>query len=172
RDHKDWKRPESKPSKEDDWIDEEIENLKASKKEQQRDRDPEETAGTRMKPPKFRNSLIGDTHLINNRFELEDLNTANGIGDVKIDLSKAIIPEGVSTIVISGLIGDVDIYMPSDLEVSVTGSVIFGELEVLGHKQGGFNRQMNVATKGYEQAERKVNISISVFIGDVDVRYI
>ncbi|HET7627529.1 MAG TPA: cell wall-active antibiotics response protein LiaF [Bacillales bacterium] len=153
-----------KPSAEKDWIDEEIEHL--------REEGDSSASGTRMKPPRFRNSLIGDTHLLSDRFELEDFNAANGIGDVKIDLSKAIIPEGESTIAISGLIGDVDIYIPSDLEVSVAGSIIFGDLEVLGHRQGGFNRQMNVTTKRYEQAARKVKISVSVLIGDVDVRRI
>jgi lia operon protein LiaF len=153
---------------EEDWIDEEIETLR---REQQKKKEFDEPC-TRMKTPRFRNSLIGDLHLTKQRFELDDMNMANGIGDVKIDLSKAIIPEGESTIAISGLIGDIDIYVPYDLEASVAGSVTFGELEVLGNKQSGISRQLNLETKGYRQADRKVKISVSVFIGDIDVRYI
>ncbi|HEX7063733.1 MAG TPA: cell wall-active antibiotics response protein LiaF [Bacillales bacterium] len=171
---------------EKDWLDEEIEKLhqdqkqprddtvesekkeKADRTEKQQENGPTVT----FKQPEFRSSLIGDFRLMNSRFELDDLNLSNFIGDVKIDLSKAIIPEGVSTLAISGFIGDVDIYVPYDLDVSVSTSVTVGNLDVLGHKQGGFNRQIFLATKDYPQSSRKVKISISVFIGDVDVRFL
>lgn len=58
-------------------------------------------------------------------FDLNDLNVSGFIGDIKIDLSKAMIPEGESTIVISGVIGNVDIYVPSDLEVAVRLSCFY-----------------------------------------------
>lgn len=161
---------------EEDWLDEEIEKLKRERerteepKFSEKQHEPEGDGEVRFKTPRFRNSFIGDFHLMNNRFELDDMNISYGIGDVKIDLSKAIIPEGESTIVISGLIGDVDIYVPYDLDVSVNASATFGELKVLGYKQGGVNRQINLSTKGYEDASRRIKISISTFIGDVDVR--
>lgn len=166
-----------------DWLDDEIDALqeeherkKRTNEENERknrsNREYDDPADVRLKAPKFRSSVMGDLHLRNHRFELEDMNLASGIGDVKIDLSKAIIPEGESTIAISGLIGDVDIYVPYDLDVAVAGSVTLGELKVLGHKQGGFNRQINMATRSYEQAERKVKISVSIFIGDIDVRHL
>lgn len=155
-----------------DWLDAEIDALQEESQRKRRSNDEYEPADIRLKTPKFRSSIVGDLHLINHRFELEDINLSSGIGDVKIDLSKAIIPEGESTIAISGLIGDVDIYVPYDLDVAVAGSVTLGDLKVLGHKQGGFNRQINMATRGYEQADRKVKISASIFIGDIDVRHL
>ena len=57
-------------------------------------------------------------------FELNDLNVSGFIGDVKIDLSKAMIPEGESTMTISGVIGNVDVYVPPDIEVSVSSSAL------------------------------------------------
>lgn len=155
-----------------DWLDDEIDALKEENQRKKRSPCDDDPADIRLKTPKFRNPIVGDLHLLNARFELEDLNLSSGIGDVKIDLSKAIIPEGESTIVISSLIGDVDIYVPYDLNVTVAGSVTFGELKILGHKQGGINRQLNMATSGYEQADRKVKISVSIFIGDIDVRHL
>ncbi|WP_420825889.1 cell wall-active antibiotics response protein LiaF [Scopulibacillus daqui] len=153
----------------DDWIDEEIENLE---KEQYQNPENNDDPVIIVKTPEFRGSLIGDLRLINHRYELKDMNLSYGIGDNKIDLSKAIIHEGENTIVISGLIGDVDIYIPYDLDVSVAASVTIGNVEVLGYKMGGLNRQINVETKGYETATRKVKISISNFIGDIDVRHL
>ncbi len=122
--------------------------------------------------PTFRNSLIGSLHLINSRFELDDMNITFGIGDVKIDLSKAIIPEGVSSIVISGIVGDVDIYVPYDLDVSVAAAVTAGGIEVLGYKQSGLNRQMHLESPSFKQSTRKVKISVSILIGDIDVRHL
>lgn len=157
---------------EDDWIDEEIERLHREHRKKKKQPEDDGDSTVQFKSPRFRNSLIGDFHLLNSRFELDDMNISYGIGDVKIDLSKAIIPEGESTIVISGLIGDVDIYVPYDLDVSVNATVTFGELEILGYKQGGINRQISLATKEYEHASRKIKVSISSFIGDVDVRFL
>lgn len=157
-----------------DWLDEEIEQLnKQQQKEKQQSTDEFRQEGHfRVKTPKYHSSLIGDMHLMSHRFELNDMNFSYGIGDVKIDLSKAIIPEGESTVVISGLIGDVDIYIPYDLQVSISASATIGDLEILGYKQSGFNRQIHLSTNDYELARRKVKISVSSFIGDIDVRYI
>lgn len=126
----------------------------------------------RPKPARTHHSFIGDLRLLNQQFELNDMNISYSIGDVKIDLSKAIIPEGESVIAISGIIGDVDIYVPHDLDVAVTSAVTLGNFDVLGYKQSGVNRQIELATKGYQQSSRRVKISVSLFIGDVDVRFL
>ncbi|TCP58007.1 lia operon protein LiaF [Tumebacillus sp. BK434] len=118
----------------------------------------------------FSGSLVGTLRMLNHPFDLDGLNVSYGVCDVKIDLSKAILPEGETTIVIAALIGDIDIYVPYDLDVSVAASVSAGNLEVLGTKQGGLNCQMEKTSPGYSSASRKVKISISVLLGDVDVR--
>ncbi|MBA4494151.1 cell wall-active antibiotics response protein LiaF [Paenactinomyces guangxiensis] len=125
-----------------------------------------------FKTPLFRSSAVGHLYMINRRFELTDMNMSYAISDVKIDLSKAIIPEGENTIVISGLIGNVDIYIPDDLDVSIAATVTAGYLDVPGFKQGGVNRQVQLATKGFDQARRRVKISVSMLFGDIGVRYL
>ena len=66
--------------------------------------DGKQTAG----PPQL---FIGELRMMKDPFELNDLNVSGFIGDVKIDLSKAMIPEGESTMTISGVIGNVDVYV-------------------------------------------------------------
>jgi lia operon protein LiaF len=119
-----------------------------------------------------RRSFIGDLYLMHHQFELENMNVWHGIGDVKIDLSKAMIPEGETVLVINGWIGDIDIYIPYDVDVSVHASVTFGELEVLNRRQGGLGRQLSVATKDYPDSTRRVKIILSLLIGDIDVRFL
>lgn len=122
--------------------------------------------------PSFRSSFIGDYTLLGERFELKDMNIRNGIGDIKIDLSKGIIPEGETVIIINGVIGDIDIYIPYDLDVSVQAVVTIGELNVLENRQSGINRNIFIETKEYKQSSRRVKLVLSLFIGDIDVRYV
>ncbi|MGA9172980.1 MAG: cell wall-active antibiotics response protein LiaF [Thermoactinomyces sp.] len=128
------------------------------------------TEHAQYKIPFFLSSVIGHLYLIDRRYEFNDINVSYGICDVKIDLSKAIIPEGVNSIVISGLIGNVDIYVPDDLDVSIAATVGAGYLDVPGLKQGGAGRQVQLTTKGYEQSRRKMKISVSLLFGDIGVR--
>lgn len=121
---------------------------------------------------KIRRSLIGEYHLLNQRFELEDLTISHGIGDVKIDLTKAIISEGETVIVINGWIGDIDIYVPYDLDVAVHANVTIGDLEVLGDRQSGISRSLMTKTETYTTSSKKVKLVLSLLIGDIDVRYL
>lgn len=122
--------------------------------------------------PEYRSSLFGDFYLTQGRYELNDLHIWHGIGDVKIDLSRALIPDEETLLIINGWIGDVTIYVPVDLPVSVTVEVKIGDIEVFGHRQGGLQRHAKITSKEYPQATRKVKIIVSLLIGDIDVRYI
>ncbi|MEC1259662.1 cell wall-active antibiotics response protein LiaF [Bacillus swezeyi] len=116
--------------------------------------------------------FFGDVKLMKKPFDLNDLNISGFIGDVKIDLSKAIISDEENTIVITGLIGDVDIYIPSDLDVSISSSAFIGDIDIIGDRKSGIGNQIYTESENYEQSARRVKISISLFIGDVDVRFI
>lgn len=116
-------------------------------------------------------SLLGD-FILRHRFELNDMRISNGLGDVKIDLSQAIIPHGDTTIEIFAGLGDVQLYIPYDLDVSVEASVLLGTLDVLNYKQDGFTRRTQTKSVRYDEATRRVNILVTLGLGDVDVRYV
>ncbi|MGO4887326.1 cell wall-active antibiotics response protein LiaF [Anaerobacillus sp. MEB173] len=165
----------------DDFKDVEKYSYKTSPEEKDRDEkvtDPrkeieiEYESKKSVGTPQIKSSLIGDLNLMGNRYELNDMNIWHGIGDVKIDLSKAIISQGETVLVVNGWIGDIDIYIPYDLDVSVNATVTIGDLEVLNYKQGGLNRNITLSTKEYKQSSRRVKIILSLFIGDIDVRYV
>ncbi|MBO8171562.1 MAG: hypothetical protein H0Z33_06720 [Bacillaceae bacterium] len=182
--------PEPNLEPENDPIDQEIEKIRQEnlKKDPQhqvelhtpsRDQSHSEQTnrektyrGKETTTPTFKSSLLGDFHLMNQRFELKDMNIWHGIGDVKIDLSKALIAEGETVLIINGWIGDIDIYIPYDLDVSVNATVTVGDLDILGYQQGGINRHIAVSTRDYQTSTRRVKIMLSLFIGDIDVRYI
>lgn len=134
--------------------------------------DPGYQFGGILSPKESRSSLIGDFYLTSGRFELESLYIWNGIGDVVIDLSRALIQEEDAFLVVKGWVGDVTIYVPVDLPVSVSAEVTLGDLDVFGHRQGGVSRCVVMRSENFEQAPQKVNINISLLVGDIDVKYI
>ncbi|MBJ3766490.1 LiaRS two-component regulatory system accessory protein LiaF [Bacillus subtilis] len=125
-----------------------------------------------VKHTDMRSFFIGELQMMKQPFDLNDLNVSGFIGDIKIDLSKAMIPEGESTIVISGVIGNVDIYVPSDLEVAVSSAVFIGDINLIGSKKSGLSTKVYAASTDFSESKRRVKVSVSLFIGDVDVKYV
>ena len=126
----------------------------------------------RILTPQKKHTLIGSCILSGSRWELRDLDIWHGIGEVKIDLSRANIPENKSTIIINGWIGDVDIFVPYDLEVSIIARVGVGEIKIFGNKESGLNRSTAVETNGYHKEIKRVEIIVNLFVGDIDVNYL
>lgn len=126
----------------------------------------------RFLTPQKKHTLIGSCLLTGSRWELRDLDIWYGIGEVKIDLSRANIPENKSTIIINGWIGDVDIFVPYDLDVSIIARVGVGEIKIFGNKESGLNRSTAVETNGYHKEIKRVEIVVNLFVGDIDVNYL
>jgi lia operon protein LiaF len=120
--------------------------------------------------PTMRRSFIGDIHYTGESFELNDLTIWNGIGDVRLDLSKAIIPEGETVIIVQCIIGQIDFFVPEDLFINIQASTIIGEVSLFHEKHDGINQQLSIATKNYKQAPRRVKLILSTVIGEVKVR--
>lgn len=138
----------------------------------EKEEDPKPSSQPDSKYPDLRSFFIGELRMMKDPFDLNDLNVSGFIGDVKIDLSKAIIPEGESTITISGVIGNVDVYVPPDIEVAVSSSAFIGDLSLLGSKRSGMSTKLYTVSPDYGDSPRRIKISISLFIGDVDVNYL
>lgn len=119
--------------------------------------------------PIVRKSLIGEVNY-SKSFELKDMTIWNGIGEVRIDLSRAIISEGETVIIAQGLIGEIHFFIPDDLAVSIQASTMVGEVALLHEKHGGINQQLSITTKGYKEAPRRVKLVLSMAIGEVKVR--
>jgi lia operon protein LiaF len=122
--------------------------------------------------PFVSNMLVGHIRMIDNVYELQDINIHYGIGDIHIDLSLTVLPEGETVILLRGIIGDIRIYVPYDSDVSIQNAVLIGKLNVLGHQEQGFNHSYTLRTENYHQATRKIKIVSSLLIGDIEVRNI
>jgi lia operon protein LiaF len=122
--------------------------------------------------PIIRKNFLGDIHYMDKQFELRDVTIWSGLGTVKMDLSKAIIPEGESIIIIQGVIGEINVYVPDDLAVAVQASSLAGEMTIFHEKHSGINQQINHAPRSYKQSKRRVKLVLSMVLGEVTVRKI
>lgn len=103
---------------------------------------------------------------------LDDLNLWHGIGETNLDLTTAIIPEREVFIDITGLIGEVTVMVPQDLAIKVNVDVRLGDVTVLNHNQSGTSRFITYTSEDYDKAIKKVNLQISLNIGDVTVKQV
>ena len=92
------------------------------------------------------------------------------LGDVFMDMTNAEIPSGETVYRVYGFIGDVDFVVPQGIGVSVSSAGFINEVKVLGKKQSSFLIPVEMASDGYEAAERKVRLDVAFFISDVKIK--
>jgi len=90
-------------------------------------------------------------------------------GDVKLDFTQAQLPVGETRLRINGLIGDVDVIAPAEAGVAVSASGLIVELRTPTDKVDRFLSSANSASLNYASAERKLHLSTTFLIGDIDV---
>lgn len=120
--------------------------------------------------PFFKNMLVGEIRNMDGVYELDDIDIQYGFGDVHIDLSYTMIPEGETVILIRGMVGSVHLYVPYDVELSIHTSALFGKVSLLDKSSSVFNTTQKFQTKEYKTATRKIKIVTSLLIGDIEVR--
>ncbi len=114
-------------------------------------------------------SIFGDFKLRQPGWPLRDVRLSTLIGDIKIDLSKATIPEGETTIDLRALIGDIDVWAPPDLPVALDVQCAFVSVNRFGHKQDVILRRYSDAPAGYEAAPRRVRVHADLIFGDLNL---
>ncbi|MFE5324298.1 cell wall-active antibiotics response protein LiaF [Paenibacillus sp. NPDC056579] len=96
----------------------------------------------------------------------------NVLGELQIDLTYAIFEQQETTIVLQGVIADVDIIVPEDIGVSVTSSVLFGQTDIGPNKEAGILNKTVWQSKNYETADTQVKLLISYVVADIDIKIV
>jgi lia operon protein LiaF len=90
-------------------------------------------------------------------------------GDTRLDFTQAQLPAGETHIRINGLIGDVDVTVPAGVGVQVSASGLIVDLRTPTDKFDRFLSLANSTSPDYAAAERKLRLSTTFLIGDIDV---
>lgn len=138
--------------------------------------EPEKEVRTEMlveKPSLFKNRLFGNQETPSHVYEWNDINILTGIGDTVIDLSLTVLPKGETVIFIRNIIGNVKVFVPYDVDLTLRHSAVVGSAEVFEHEEGRvLNQSLFVQTPGYDDAEQKIKIFTSMMVGNIEVKRI
>ena len=121
--------------------------------------------------PYFRNKLVGEYRTFDEAYPLEDINIQTGFGDINIDLSDKVIPSGETVILIRGMIGSINLNVPSDVAICLQMSLLCGKMKLLKDNKTAFNLTKKYQSVDYKDASRKVKIVVSLIAGDIEVNH-
>ncbi|TLS35954.1 cell wall-active antibiotics response protein LiaF [Pseudalkalibacillus caeni] len=123
--------------------------------------------------PLFENMWLGQQKTPEQVYEWNDINIQCGIGDTVIDLSYTLLPQEESVIVVRNFIGNIEILVPFDVEVSVHHSILAGSAAIFDHEEPKlFNQVLHYHTPDYENTDQKIKIVTSMMVGNLEVKRI
>ncbi len=119
----------------------------------------------------FQNKLFGRQKTPEHSYTWDDVNIQCGISDTTIDLSYTVLPKGEATIFIRNVIGNIEVLVPYEVELSVQHSVMVGSTTILEQEEKSIiNQTVHFHTENYKEANQKVKIVTSVFVGSLEVK--
>ncbi|WP_106496743.1 cell wall-active antibiotics response protein LiaF [Lentibacillus sp. Marseille-P4043] len=123
--------------------------------------------------PLFDHHAFGDQKTAEHAYYWNDINIHGAFGDRVIDLSNTVLPDDTAVISIRHLVGNIEIYIPYEVEVSVHHSSIFGRAHILGeHHWHLMNQTLSYKTEGYDTTYPRVKIITTLLSGDIEVKRI
>ena len=94
------------------------------------------------------------------------------IGDIDLDMTQAQIPQGETTIRLFGFIGDVDVFIPKSVGVTVSSSALITDGKLLGKREEKFLSSIHATSDNYKTAKKKIRLETTYFIHDVTVKHV
>lgn len=119
--------------------------------------------------PLLPNRWIGDVKTPGEPYLWRDVNIHGGVGDRVIDLSNAVWSDE-AVVSVRHMVGHISVYVPYEVEVSVSHSTLFGRLTLFQEERGLKNESVHYRTTNYDTSDLRVRIIISVISGDVEVK--
>ncbi|WP_188454064.1 cell wall-active antibiotics response protein LiaF [Virgibacillus oceani] len=123
--------------------------------------------------PMFKHRLFGDQKTTEHAYKWQDINIHGIYGDRVIDLSNTVLPNDTSVISIRHFVGNIEIYVPYEVEVSINHSSIFGRAHIFGKKHWNLmNQTLLYQTENYDTTYPRIKIVTSLVSGDIEVKRI
>jgi lia operon protein LiaF len=128
--------------------------------------------GGKHREREFKSSFVGEFNRGPSNWVLDDMEIQQGVGEVNLDLTQAIIPDREVQIDVTGYVGEVSIYLPPGLPFKAECSLGIGDITVVNQNESGFQRYINTQSAEYEAATQRVNIRVHWKIGEISIRQI
>lgn len=102
--------------------------------------------------------------------ELGDRTVWSLIGDVRLDLSRCRVRDGVTYLRIHSVIGDVDLTLPEDVAVDVYTTTLLGDTYLFHQHHDGILQSARHRSDMFDEHPKKLRIYVRSLIGDIDVQ--
>lgn len=123
--------------------------------------------------PLFEHKLFDDQETVDAAYQWRDVNIYGAFGERVIDLSNTVLPKDTAVISIRHLMGNIEVYVPYEVEVSIHHSSVFGRAHIFGkHHWKLMNKSLFYQTPNYDNSYPRVKIITSLFSGDIEVKRI
>ncbi|WP_281889600.1 cell wall-active antibiotics response protein LiaF [Paenibacillus sp. YYML68] len=103
---------------------------------------------------------------------LRNMSVWNVLAEIQMDLTYAIPEQKETTIVLQGIVGDLDVIVPEDVGLSVTASVFIGQTSIGYDKEAGVMNRLVWQSPNYWTADRQVKLELSYVVADVDIKIV
>lgn len=121
--------------------------------------------------PLLKQKFFGDEHTPDHSYEWQDVNIQGGFGDRIIDLSQTVLPHDEAVISIRHFVGNLMVYVPYEVEVSIHHSALIGRASIFQYKKSKvLNQILSYQTEEYRERKPRVKIITSMVSGDLEVK--
>ncbi|MDP5272513.1 cell wall-active antibiotics response protein LiaF [Chengkuizengella axinellae] len=117
-------------------------------------------------------NLVQSVKWNKNQWTLKNMMIRSIVGEIHMDVSHALIDERETTIILQGVVGDIDIIVPDHIGVTIDATLIVGEIGVNWEKEAGMMNKFTWASPNYASSDIKLNFMISYIVGDIDIKII
>ncbi|WEK55156.1 MAG: cell wall-active antibiotics response protein LiaF [Candidatus Cohnella colombiensis] len=119
-----------------------------------------------------KHQLLLNLHLDEQSWLLHSMSFWHVLGEIRMDLTMAIPEEKETTIILQGIVGDVDIIVPDDYGIQVEASVLLGQIGLKQKKESGVLHRYSWKSPDYEQSEYRLKLQLLYLVGDIKIRSI
>jgi len=129
----------------------------------------------RAKPPAFGTYVSKHRLFLNMRLDeqswvLHSMSFWHALGEIRMDMSLAVPEEKETTIILQGLVGDVDLTVPEDCGLQVEASVLMGQIGFKQSKESGMFHRLSWKSPDYDQCEQRLKLQLFYLVGDIKIR--
>ncbi|MFC5403003.1 cell wall-active antibiotics response protein LiaF [Cohnella soli] len=101
---------------------------------------------------------------------LQSLSFWHAVGEIRMDMSQAVPEEKETTIVLQGLVGDLELIVPDDYGIEVDASALIGQVSFRQTKEGGLFHRLSWKSPNFEQCETRLKLQLFYLVGDIKIK--
>ncbi len=114
---------------------------------------------------------VGDVHLKPSTLDAAGLKADQGAGDISIDLTATAMQQGENVVICNLGMGDLEIIVPPNIPIRASCAAGIGDIHVLGKHNNGFGARLEHQDADYPNADKKINLTAKVGLGDIKISH-